>query len=156
MNDVERNRQAILNSSSYVLAEQDAALLARRELRPVRLQLELLKPELAFSEFNIASTIVVFGSTRIADEPELAERHREARARAAADPADRRAARDVTRTERVIAKGHYYDLARRFTNLVATRSQAGSRQYVVVTGAGDQGHRSGVARGRGGSSAHGS
>ena len=64
MNESE-NIKAILNSPSYVLAEKDVALLARRELRPVRLQLELLKPEMAFVERDIASTIVVFGSTRI-------------------------------------------------------------------------------------------
>ena len=63
----QRNLEAITSSSSYVLAEQDTRLLAQRELRPVRLQLELLKPEMGLHEHNIESTIVVFGSTRIVE-----------------------------------------------------------------------------------------
>ena len=46
MSEAERQQRAILDSPSYVLAEQDTALLARRELRAVRLQLEYFKPEL--------------------------------------------------------------------------------------------------------------
>lgn len=37
------------------------------ELRPIRLQLELLKPELALQEHQIDSTIVIFGSARITE-----------------------------------------------------------------------------------------
>jgi len=50
---------------SYRLAFQDLDFLLRDELRPVRLQLELLKPELALQEKEIESTVVVFGSARI-------------------------------------------------------------------------------------------
>ena len=60
-------------SPSYKLAYQDEEFLLREELRPVRLQLELLKPELIQQEHNIESTIVVFGSSRIPD-PEKAKR----------------------------------------------------------------------------------
>jgi hypothetical protein len=56
---------------SYRLAFQDLDFLLRDELRPVRLQLELLKPELALQEKGIESTVVVFGSARIPD-PETA------------------------------------------------------------------------------------
>ncbi len=135
MNEAE-NLKAILNSSSYVLAEQDVALLARRELRPVRLQLELLKPEMAFHEHNIATTIVVFGSTRIAERSELEDRLRVAREALAASPSEARCAREVARSERLLAKAHYYEAAREFTSLVARRAQATDRQYVVVTGGG--------------------
>ena len=135
MNEAE-NLKAILSSPSYVLAEQDVALLARRELRPVRLQLELLKPEMAFHEHNIDTTIVVFGSTRIAERSELEERLRVARAALAASPSDARRAREVARAERLLAKAHYYEAAREFTSLVARRAQATDRQYVVVTGGG--------------------
>ena len=59
------NFEAILRSPSYILAEEDQALLKRDELRPIRLQLEYFKPELTLQEHNIRTTIVVFGSTRI-------------------------------------------------------------------------------------------
>ena len=59
-------------SLSYKVAYQDEEFLLRDELRPVRLQLELLKPELIQQEQHIESTIVVFGSSRIPD-PERAK-----------------------------------------------------------------------------------
>ena len=39
--------------------------LLRDELRPVRLQLELLKPELVQQEHHIETTVVIYGSARI-------------------------------------------------------------------------------------------
>ena len=57
-------------SASYVLAFEDENMLKRPELRPVRMQLELLKPELILSEQNVDSTIVVFGGTRVLERHE--------------------------------------------------------------------------------------
>ena len=51
--------------SAYRLAFTDEAFLLREELRPVRMQLELLKPELVQQEQGIESTIVIYGSARI-------------------------------------------------------------------------------------------
>ncbi len=136
MNEAEENLRAILNSPSYVLAERDAALLARRELRPVRLQLELLKPELSFHEHNVESTVVVFGSTRIGEREELEKRLEVAKAALAANPSDPRSARELARTERVLAKAAYYEAAREFSRIVSTRAHNGGRPCVVVTGGG--------------------
>ena len=58
-------------SPAYRLAFDDASFLCRDELRPVRLQLELLKPELLLDEQQIESTVVMFGGARI---PEPAQR----------------------------------------------------------------------------------
>ena len=52
-------------SPSYRLAFADPDFLLRDELRPVRLQLELWKPELLLAKHAIESTIVVFGSARL-------------------------------------------------------------------------------------------
>src|SRR5918996_5616718 len=52
-------------SSAYKLAFQDKEFLLREDLRPVRFQLELLKPELLLDEAKIASTFVFYGSARI-------------------------------------------------------------------------------------------
>jgi uncharacterized protein (TIGR00730 family) len=136
MSEAEDNLQAILNSPSYVLAERDTALLARRELRPVRLQLELLKPELAFHEHSIESTIVVFGSTRIGERGELEKRLATAQAALAANPGESRSAREVARATRMLAKAPYYEAAREFARIVSQRAQQDDRQYVVVTGGG--------------------
>ena len=55
------------HSPSYRLAYDDFDFIMRDELRPVRLQLELLKPELAQLELNIQATVVIFGSARVSD-----------------------------------------------------------------------------------------
>ncbi len=59
-------------SASYRLAFQDPEFLLQDDLRPVRLQLEMLKPELILKAQHVESTVVVFGSARIVD-PETAE-----------------------------------------------------------------------------------
>ena len=135
--DVETNYRAILDSHSMVLAEQDTALLARPELRPVRMQLELLKPELALAEQRIQSTIVVFGGTQIRERHEAEALLRTAREAATADPANKDHKRAVARCERLLAKSHFYDQAREFTRLISTVGQCdGPRDFVVVTGGG--------------------
>lgn len=136
MADEVRNLEAILRSPSYLLAEEDTALLARRELRPVRLQLELLKPEMALAEHGIKSTIVVFGGTRITERSQLEARVAAARTQAEAQPNDAAAQRELTRSERLLAKAHYYDLAREFTHLASTRCHSAGQQCVIVTGGG--------------------
>lgn len=49
-------------------ADQDLALLARPELRAVRLLLEYMKPELAFRDLSVRHTVVVFGSARLPED----------------------------------------------------------------------------------------
>jgi len=131
------NLQKILHSPSYRLACRDVDFLADPRLRPNRIELELIKPELAFEQSQIASTIVVFGSTRIA-EPAVAQRELEqARALLAEAPGELRRQRTLARTERLAARSRYYDLARQFAALVSSESQKdGERHYVVVTGGG--------------------
>src|SRR5690349_194567 len=53
------NRLAILQSPSYRLAENDIEFLKRKENRPLRMQLELLKTETLLHEHQIDATIVV-------------------------------------------------------------------------------------------------
>ena len=59
------NRAAILESPSYRLAEYDVDFLRRKENRPLRMQLELLKTETLLREHQIDATVVVFGGTQI-------------------------------------------------------------------------------------------
>ena len=73
-------------SPSYRLAFSDIDFLLRDELRPVRLQLELLKPELELQAQGIEKTIVVFGSARIVERAQAESRLREAEAEAGGPP----------------------------------------------------------------------
>ena len=133
----EENLRKLLASPSYRVAYKDAEFLAGPKLRPMRMELELLKPELTFEEHNIRSTIVVFGSTRVI-EPQAAADHLErARARLADTPDDPRRIRAVARAERIAAKCHYYETARQFAKLVSSCCQIdGKCEYVIVTGGG--------------------
>ena len=57
---------------AYKLAFRDTDFLLRDELRPVRFQLELLKPEMLLDEARVGSTMVMYGSARI-PSPEEAQ-----------------------------------------------------------------------------------
>jgi uncharacterized protein (TIGR00730 family) len=114
-------------SIAYKLAFQDLDFLLREDLRPVRFQLELLKPELLLDEAGIASTFVFYGSARI-PEPDKAD----ALIAAASTDAQRRIA------ERLKEKSKYYEEARRLARIVSRieRDADGKRQFVVCSGGG--------------------
>jgi uncharacterized protein (TIGR00730 family) len=123
------------DSPSYRLAYTDEGFLMRDELRPVRLQLELLKPELALADAGIKSTVVVFGSARI-PEPSLAEQRLEAAEAALVEaPEDPVLRQHRDRAARIFAKSRYYDEARRFAELISL-SDARYGRRVIVTGGG--------------------
>lgn len=131
------NLQAILNSPTYRLAELDTDFLARPELRPVRMQLELLKPQMALEEHGIKSTIVAFGGTSIVERPEATRRLDAARLALAASPDDSALQRGVKRAESILAKSRFYDEAREFGRLVSSSCQVdGQCDYVIITGGG--------------------
>jgi len=124
-------------SPSYRLAYADRDFLLRDELRPVRLQLELLKPELLQQDNGIHSTIVIFGSTRIPDAETAARRLQKAEAAAAASASDPLLLRKVEIARRVFDKSHYYDEALALARIITAESQSDdSHQMVVITGGG--------------------
>ena len=77
-------------SSSYIPADRDTEFLQREELRPIRIGLELLKPELIQHEQGIRSTIVVFGSARLQEPAAARETLRLREEEAARSPTDHR------------------------------------------------------------------
>jgi uncharacterized protein (TIGR00730 family) len=124
-------------SDSYRLAYTDTEFLLRDELRPVRLQLELLKPELLQQDSAIRSTIVIFGSTRIPDAKTANARLQKAETEAAASPADTELSRKVKIARSILEKTHYYEAARELGRIITSESQQGERlEMVVVTGGG--------------------
>jgi uncharacterized protein (TIGR00730 family) len=114
-------------SEAYKLAFQDNKFLLREELRPVRFQLELLKPEMLLDEAGIASTLVIYGSARI-PEPDKAD----ALVAAAIDE------RSKIIAERLKEKSKYYDEARKLARLASEcgiEDETG-RHFVVCSGGG--------------------
>ncbi len=102
-------------SPTYRLAFADPDFMLRDELRPVRLQLELMKPELVLAEEGVDSTVVIFGGARILP------------------PEDRHAARTPLHAR----LSRYYEEARDFAYRVTRRSlETGGRELVITTGGG--------------------
>jgi uncharacterized protein (TIGR00730 family) len=111
--------------------------LNREELRPVRLQLELLKPELIQQEEKIRSTIVVFGSARLMESSAAAARLVQAEKALKARPHDLARRRAVAVAKRHVALAPYYDQAREFGRLVSSTCQVDDQcDYVIMTGGG--------------------
>ena len=114
--------------SSYRLAFTDQAFLLREELRPVRMQLELLKPELVLNEAGITATVVIFGSARLLPPDVAAQRL--AAAEAGSD------AQTLARARMALQMSQYYEEARAFAALVTYASKKLDERIVVVTGGG--------------------
>jgi len=114
--------------SAYRLAFDDNEFLLREELRPVRMQLELLKPELVQQELGIKSTIVIFGSARIPSRD--GAENVLASARLGGEP------QAIKRAEMQLKMSHFYEEARRFAAIVTKESAARAEPIYVVTGGG--------------------
>lgn len=128
----ERHREG-----AYRLAFTDTDFLLREDLRPVRLQLELLKPDLVQQEHGIESTIVVFGGARYISEEQARAELRKAQAALAARPHDASLQALLRRAQRRLHNSRYYEEARRLGGLITRNGQRvnGSR-LLVVTGGG--------------------
>ena len=124
------NQGYTLHPDAYRLAFADPEFLLRRETRGLRMQLEMLKPEVDQHAQGIENTIVVFGSARFAP-PEQAEKALAA-AQAGSDAAALAAA------QRQVRNAGYYNQARLFSRLVAAYSQArpAKEQLHICTGGG--------------------
>ncbi|MEZ0495944.1 LOG family protein [Sphingomonas sp. IW22] len=112
---------------AYKLAFQDLDFLLREDLRPIRFQLELLKPQLLLDEAKIASTLVMYGSARIPEPdkvPELLELAKGTGREAVA--------------QRLADKAKYYDVARELARLASgfPLDTDGNRHFVVCSGGG--------------------
>lgn len=133
----EEARTAQTAPAAYKLAFADEDFLLRPDLRAVRLQLELLKPELLQQEQGIRSTIAMFGSARIPDPDTAKDRLEKAEAAARSHPRDKRIAHELTVARRMLANSRYYEEARRLAGIV-TNTCIGEHvcDFVVKTGGG--------------------
>jgi uncharacterized protein (TIGR00730 family) len=121
---------APLQADAYRLAFADPEFLLRRETRGMRMQLEMLKPDLEQLQLGIENTIVVFGSARFVS-PEAAEQALQ-QARGQGD------AQALAAAQRQIDHSVYYGQARQFARLVArySRDCVAQRRLYICTGGG--------------------
>ena len=124
------------HSPSYRLAYDDYDFIMRDELRAVRLQLELLKPELTQLEENIKATVVIFGSARIFDKETITKSAEQTKKKLNLDPTNSELAFKVGVTERLLKKSHYYDEARKLGKLITQSKKINQHSLTVVTGGG--------------------
>jgi hypothetical protein len=133
--DALRRVQTLLASPGYRLADADVEFLDQDDTRGVRLQLDYLKAELQLEKHGIEHTIVVFGSTRIAEPDAARRRVDELRAALAAGNAD--VARPLQIAERVLEKSRYYEICRELGRLVGRAGDGPEDcRVVVMTGGG--------------------
>jgi uncharacterized protein (TIGR00730 family) len=135
------------SSPAYRLGFADPEFLLRDELRPARLELEYLKPEIIQRDRGITTTVVIFGSARIPSPERAATLLEEATAACSADPGDAKAVSRERIARALVDKSRYYDEARRLARLISEgpaseRSTPTGRpsrrrfKAVIVTGGG--------------------
>jgi uncharacterized protein (TIGR00730 family) len=119
-----------LQPEAHRLAFADPAFLLRRETRGIRLQLEMLKPDLAQAEAGIEHTVVVFGSARFSDR---------ATALAQLQAAEQSGqAQAVAKAQALVRNAEHYENARVFAKLVAQSCAAlpPDEKLFICTGGG--------------------
>jgi len=129
-----------LPSASEQRADLDLELLARPELRSVRLLLEYIKPELGLEDHDVRHTIVVFGSTRLLD-PEVARERLAATERTATEaPGSTGAEAALRGARRDLEMSRYYAIGREFGALVGRCGEGpDDHRLVIATGGGPGG-----------------
>ncbi|WP_428897496.1 hypothetical protein Dip518_001286 [Parelusimicrobium proximum] len=119
--------------NSYVKAYEDIEFMKKGVMRPVRLQLELLKPEVLLQENGINATIVCFGSARIQEAAVMKKEIKLIEEKLKASPKDEHIKEALKEKKGLLSLSKYYDTAREFGRLVATK---GRGKFAVATGGG--------------------
>ncbi len=134
-------------SESYKLAFADAEFLLRDELRAVRLQLEIMKPEIIQQELGIDSTVVMFGGARIPDAKTAAKKLAEEEAQAKREPLSPMAEERVSCAKQILAKSKYYDEARKLARIITEACLDNDNCDLVVSTGGGPGIMEAANRG---------
>ena len=134
-------------SESFKLAFNDPEFMLRDELRPVRLQLEIMKPEIIQQELGINSTVVMFGGARIPDPETAVKRLQEAEMQANREPLSDMADLRVSCAKSVLDKSHYYEDARELARLITEHCFKDDNCDLVVTTGGGPGIMEAANRG---------
>lgn len=123
----------IEHESSYIKAYEDIELLNKAPMRPVRIELEVMKPELYLQALNITQSVVCFGSARVHPEKEAKERVEQAKKELAKKPGSKKLQEKLSEAEGLLSLSKYYNVAREFAKMVVKK---GKNRFAVVTGGG--------------------
>lgn len=127
----------ILQSSSYIIADEDQGFLQSDPALGIRLQLDYQKPELLLQSHGIKHTIVVFGSTRIVEKQKAMRDLNVAKKNVKEDPASEKKIKALESAQRKIENSRYYDIARAFGSLIGLSGKGPKDSRVtLMTGGG--------------------
>ena len=137
MSESEQRLKQIMEDPSYRLAYLDNDFMQLDELRPLRLEMELLKPEMLLEDRGIKSTTVVFGGTQVVSNEQAEETMAAAKAAVKKDPDSNESKRMMIRAERVMAKSRFYEECREFSRIVTEHTKkANDGEFIIKTGGG--------------------
>lgn len=122
-------------SKSYRKAYEDLEFLRSDELRPIRLQLELMKPQMIFNKHKIENTIVCFGSARIFNREDSIKRIKMIENEMSKKPHDKELKIKLENAKTLLKSSKYYDQARKFAQLVS-KNKINGKKLIIVTGGG--------------------
>ncbi|WP_430456445.1 TIGR00730 family Rossman fold protein [Rheinheimera sp.] len=132
---------------SYRLSFADSEFLMQDELRPVRLQLEYLKPQLVLEQHNVKATVVVFGSARFLSPEQAALQLAAAQQHCTLAPDDSNNEQLVQQAKRQVRNSRYYVEAQRFAELVTRHSQQCPKSALMIISGGGPGVMEAANRG---------
>jgi len=132
---------------SYRLAFADSEFLMEDELRPVRLQLEYLKPQLILEQHKVKATVVVFGSARFSSPEQAALQLAHAQQQLKLSPDDVVAQQALQQAKRQVRTSRYYVEAQRFAELVTRHSQQSPKSALMIISGGGPGVMEAANRG---------
>lgn len=133
--DIYEKIERLKKSKSYRMAYEDLDFLRSSDLRPIRLQLELKKPEVYLKKHKIYHTIVCFGSARIFDKKTALKRIKILEEEFKKNPENKKLKTKLLEARRLLNSYKYYDEARKFANIVSKNTISG-KKMIIVTGGG--------------------
>ena len=113
-----KQTELIIQSPSYIIAEEDTSFLQQHETLGLRLDLDYLKAELLLEHHGIKQTVVVFGSTRIIEEKTAKSQLQKAKKSLQKSPKSTKKIKAVKTAKRILKKSRFYTIAREFGQLV--------------------------------------
>ncbi len=125
-------------SKKPIKAYKNLKFLNSGEARPIRIQAEYFEPYYRFRDFNIESTIVLFGSARIHHLKNGAAKVEAARKACEKNPTKDNKQKLET-VERLVRLSHYYDEAVEFSRRItewALKNNGKEQKYYICSGGG--------------------